>query len=202
MPKKERHIHHSVDITRWTKRIDKRFLLWTLVIGIGEFLVIAWPATAFGVYGAKAMMNFILFVYAIRGALLIYAALSSESIYLFHGMDGVRGSPLRVFGAFSQSNALTVWWILAYVIGGIFGFILTVVVAATYTWYSCKVLYGLTVGFYAITTLESFVVPTFMYARAVDDNVKYYMDKAKKSPKKKSRNRKIVHVALEDLISV
>ena len=68
--------HHGVVITKWVSSIDKRFLFWTLLIGIGEFLVVAWPATALGVFGAEAMLNFVLFVYAIRGILLIWAALS------------------------------------------------------------------------------------------------------------------------------
>lgn len=184
--KKNKVIHHGVAITRFVKHIDRAFLFWTLFIGIGEFLVTAWPATALGVFGVDAMMNFVLFVYAIRGILLIYAALSAESIYLMHGMEGVKGSPFRVFGAFRDSWALAAWWIIAYIIGGIFGAILTITVAATYTWYSCKLLYGLSVGFYAVTTLESFVVPTFMYRKAIHENVTFYMRKVQEKERKRS----------------
>ncbi len=182
-------IHHGTVITAWVKHIDKRFLFWTLTIGIGEFLVSAWPATALGVFGADAMLNFVLFVYAIRGLLLIYAALSAESIHFMHGMEGVRNSPFRVYGSFRESNALMIWWVLAYIIGGLFGLVLLIVVASTYTWWGCKLLYWLSVGFYTGTTIESFIIPTFLYSKAIDDNVKFYMKKAKEDKSIKSRSK-------------
>jgi len=196
--KKKTVAHHGVIITKWVSHIDRRFLFWTLLIGIGEFLVTAWPATALGVFGAEAMLNFVLFVYAIRGILLIWAALSAESVHMMHGLEGVNGSPFRVYGKFRESTSLTIWWILAYIIGGIFGAILLIVVAATYTWWDCKLLYWLSVGFYIGTTIESFIVPTFMYRKAVHENVEYYMKKAEttqgkeKKAGKKSRGKSAV----------
>lgn len=196
--------HHGVAITKWVSHIDRRFMFWTLLIGVFEFLVCAWPATALGVFGADAMLNFVLFVYAIRGILLIWAALSAESVHLMHGLEGVNGSPFRVYGKFRESTALTIWWILAYVIGGIFGAILLIIVASTYTWHSCKLLYWLSVGFYAGTTIESFIVPTFMYRKAVHDNLEYYMKKTQttesKETGKKSRGKSAASL-YRDLIS-
>ena len=187
--KKKKVVHHGVEITKWVKAIDKNFLCWTLLIGIGEFLVVGWPATAFGVFGGEAMISFFLVFYGIRGILLIYSALSAEGIYIYHGMEGVKDSPLRVLGSFRDSYALSIWWAIAYIVGGMLGLMVTIFVAATYTWYSCKLLFWLTLGFYIGTTLESFIIPTFMYRKAVHNNVTYYIKKEKKRKRKKKKKK-------------
>lgn len=191
--KKKKVVHHGVEITKWVKNIDKTFLCWTLLIGIGEFLVVGWPATAFGVFGGEAIVSFILLFYGIRGILLIYSALSAQGIYIYHGVEGVKDSPLRIFGYFKDSYALSIWWGLAYIIGGLCGLVITIFVAATYTWYSCKLLFWLTFGFYLGTTIESFIIPTLMYKKAVHNNVTYYLKKEKKRKKKKKKPKRQVH---------
>jgi len=107
------------------------------------------------------------------------AALKTERVYLLHGAEGVKSNPLRIAGIFRQSTLLSLWLILAYLVGGIGGIIMTGITGALFREVPLT-LAILSVTFYALTTIESFCIPTLLYNRAIDKPIERHKIRAQK----------------------
>lgn len=159
-------IHMGVSLRDQHQRLRGSFVATAVSILAVEAAFIAWPITATVLWGVQAAINWVWFLYAIRAMMLLWAILTSASLAVekLWGTGTYHWSAFyRVYGSFAPSRALVAWASLAFGAGCILGGIATVVSAAVYTFYTSKVLYGLSLGIGALAVCESFVAPFVLY---------------------------------------
>jgi len=161
-----RRMHLGVSLSQHQERLRSSFIATALVIALVETLLLAWPITATAIWTTQAAINWVWFVYLIRVALLIWAVATSTSLAVekLWGMGTYNWTSFyRVYASFSPSTALIAWSSIAFGAGCVLGGIATIVSAAIYTFYSSKVLYGLSIGLGVVGVIESFVAPFVLY---------------------------------------
>jgi hypothetical protein len=159
-------MHLGVSLEAHQQRLRSAFVVTALVIMFIEAMFLAWPITATAIWTIEAAINWVWFVYLIRIALLFWAIITSATLAIekLWGMGTYKWSMFyRVYGTFAPSGALIGWSSLAFAAGCILGGIATIVSAAIYTFYTSKVLYGLSIGIGVLAIIESFFAPFVLY---------------------------------------
>jgi len=159
-------MHLGISLRDYKQRMQSAFVITALIIMLIELALLAWPIVATVLWTFEAAINWVWFLYFPRAALLLWAIITSTSLAVekLWGMGTFSWKEFyRVYGSFAPSGALIGWSTLAFSAGCILGGIATIVSAALYTFYTSKVLYGLSVGIGALSVVESFVAPFALF---------------------------------------
>jgi len=171
------HVLNDDPSAKWTHRgdvLDKsyikmRFRVTLFFIYVFEVFALAWPITATWIYKTQAFLTWPWFIYIVRVILLFIPFITYENIRALVGADGYKGwlNKMRVPAAMRPSFTLWLWAWLSTVACGLFGSLLTVATIPCIVFFSSYVLWGLTLAFSFIFTVESISAVFILYYHGV-----------------------------------
>ncbi len=151
------------------KYIQTRFRLILCLVFVFEVFAVVWPITATVIYGVEAVLAWFWFIYVVRVLLLWYPFVVYEDVILLAGAGGYKGwlHQMRIPAAFRPCTTLWLWALLSLIVCGLFGSLITVATVAAFPLFTSTLLYGLSIGFSALFTIESMGAVFLLYWRGV-----------------------------------
>ena len=161
------HKGHVLDTHK--QYIQFRFRVILFLIFMFEVFASAWPITASVLWGVQSLITWFWYIYIIRVFLLVYPFIFYENILNLYGTGNYHDffNWARIPAAFVPSTTLFLWAWAALLIGGLFGGMISVATAAAYPLFKSKSLYGLSVGFTFLFTIESICAVFLLYWKGI-----------------------------------
>ena len=171
----------DVDLSPYARDLTARFVAWVILTALLEAGLLSWPIVATVIWGTWAAMTWMSFGYAVRILALVISVIEVGSrVHKIAGRPVTRRRrphgyiSLTLGAAFVPSPSLMAWYVLALAqtIFTILTMLLTLVAAPAFTSRSKGLLLGLTIGFQALSILQSLAWPGIFYTFAVRNQVR------------------------------